>query len=447
MRKLVLIVFVLVAVVSLFAEEGEKKVVVGGRIMVEMLSENNLDFVEFEEATDTVPAYGNDLKVFGKARVDFFVKGIINKFAFAKFSTRLEGADGSKYIRFGSDKESGYYDDYNDEWISTTTNQLNDAMFKTQEAFVGLTNFKNFPVDINIGRKYYQYGTSNIIDNKLYGININAKFKGFFLNLNHHILEYHGALDTVEDYQNTSLLGLTFGQKNINGLGGAYAYFWLKGKNVLDYTDNKKTVLNSLSVFGLRYDGLLMNGMLKPYLEFALSGGSNGQDGDSESTVSGSLLDLGVVYDHNIPAGTIDAGFEFAVASGNDAKTDDEYEGFVGVQNGFREVGYSALRLDQGGIQMIQFGLGFTPTARKELRVGFTFHSFTDATENYKTEADKDLSGENMFNEIGLNSSCKIAKNSKLYFGWAMIMPNEDYQGEGRKTAGNAFWLGSQVKF
>ena len=429
MKKTYIIVVVLL-LVSSFLFAGDKKISMSGRVLMEMVKENNTsDFTAYDEEN---PSGTNDSQLYGDGRVDLKFKATINKIVTAYVSTRFEGkGSGDKWMNFGSD-ESGEGD------------QLKDAWPALQEAYVNIDNLFNSPLNMKMGRQGIGYGAGNIIDDKFDGLTLNLDMEKFYANLHFLIIDAYGNFETAEGDHNLTALSLNGGMNGVADMMDINAYFWRTAETVLDNEDSSETVTNAVNVIGARAEAGLMDGLLSPYFEFAIQSGGNGQG--EEISYSGMLLDIGTDLEKDLGSMTIDAMFEFFMASGDDMETNDEYEHFGLIDLSGREEGWFDQEVALEGNQMIKFGLGMTPASLEAFHAGLTFWMFNDNSSNYENEAGEEISGENMYNELGIDASYKITKKTKLYGGLSYIMPNEDYPGYG-EDAGTAMYFGTQVKW
>ncbi|MDD3051205.1 MAG: hypothetical protein PHR06_08665 [Candidatus Cloacimonetes bacterium] len=430
-KYLSLLAAIALVTTTLLAEDDYPKISVGGRVLMEMVSENNMDFTDFDDTTEE----GNDAKLFGHGRVDVKFKAELNKNIMGFVNTRFEGkGTGDKWMNFGKDK-TGDGDQFDDAW------------FALQEAYLQYKNLLNLPITLNMGRKDWNYGNSNILYKKLDGMMLGYNNQNIFVNY-HFIVKDNGVpFDTAEGDNSNFIWGLYGGMEKLADVVNVDAYFLRSAKKAIDAADSKEAVVDAKMVFGAKFDASLMDGMISPYLEFATQTGSNGQDGDDEMKYSGMLVDLGINFETEVNDKKLDAMVEFFMASGDDADTADENELFgLGIAD--REEGYNVLTVANNGYQMIKVGAGYTPI--KNLRTGFNFWMFNDNSKNI----DK-ASGENIYNEFSLDVTYKMYKNTKIYAGMAMLMPNKDYTGDYLENAdlnngedsGMALYFGTEVKW
>jgi len=437
MKKLFTIMAILGLMSSLFsADVTYPNISLKGRVLMEMVNENNLDFTDFDENTAT----GNDLKSYGHGRVDLKFKAELNQNLLAFVNTRFEGKStgGDKWMNWGSDG-------------SGTGDQLEDAVPVLQEAYVKFDEIFGIPVCLNMGRVDQSYGNQNIIYKKLDGLKLGYEQEKFFVNFHYAITENGDYFETAEGSSSKYVMGFYGGLTKLADMLNADLYLLASAKSAIDAEDETKTVGDAKVVFGTRLSADLMEEMITPYLEVAVMGGNNGQK--EEYKYSGMLFDIGADFATELNGMPIDAMLEFFMASGNDADSDDEDETFgLGIAD--REEGYNVIQIAKYAYQMIKFGAGICPI--EKLRTGFTFWMFNDNTKNYETPSGEKVSGENIYNELALNLDYSVTDNALIYLGMSYMMPNKDYYYydsengmyyKSGEDAGTAIYFGTEISW
>ncbi len=423
MRKITILLIV-VLTTALFAGEYPK-VDIHGRFLLEMDRENNMtDWTKFKDNNF------NDMTTFTTGRLDLNFDTAISENIMVKIHARAEGDGGSKWIMFNSD--SG--------------NKLKDAKFRIQQAYVQYDNLFIEGLSAHFGQKLWNYGGGNILGPADYVGGAALMFKRDNMWVDFQTInmdEFENAeYPNIEEDHAEKIFGVIGGLNKIADMTDFHAYFFRRGENV--EVANHKTECDAVNVFGARTDMTLMDGMVKPYFEFAMQMGANDA---VKIDYSGMLIDAGVKGDMDLGTMSVMPRFEFFYRTGDDVSTVDEIETFTGIGMGNVEVGYDAFNIhDTGdtGLMMINVGSDFVPAMCKKLTVGFDFWMFNDNTKEWKVGG-KDMSGENMYNEINLTASFDVHEKACLYTGWGIYMPNKDYvDGEDSATA---LWFGTEVKW
>ena len=475
MKKITLFVIVigLMAITSVLVA-GDKdypQFKFGGRIAIELVSENNMnDFTDYDygdlddDSTTPDESEGNDVTSYGRSRVDLNFKTMISENTCAVINTRFESATGNKWMTYGKNGPD----------------RLQDSEPKLQEAYIGFRKIFTEHVNGEIGRKVYKYGSGMVMSDKdkVDGWRLGGKFGKGYLNMHYIIRTYNeDNLANVDEPNQQWIWGINGGADKLIDMIDFNAYYWLQYEPEHSPDKADESVAKMMNIFGARGEADIMDGMLTPFMEFAFQFGVYEKGYVNESNeledyvFSGYLFDIGTGFEKEIGDMAIDANVEFLMLSGDDVNTNDENEGWQGIGLGNRELGYMeynvALPVFEGtddngddvelhrGLTMFALGGGITPI--DPLRIGLDFYMFNDNSSNAeatKDNKDVEISGENIWNEIDLSVDYKIDKKVTLYVLWGIVLPNGDYPYElddGEFSFGEdmatGFTFGAQVKW
>ena len=430
MRKITILLIVVLAT-SLFAGEFPK-VDIHGRFLLEMDYENNFDWTEFKDNDF------NDKNTYTQGRLDLTFDSKISEDIKVLIHTRVEGDSTSKWFRFNGDSD----------------NKLKDAKFKVQQAYVQYDNLFLEGFSMHLGQRLWNYGGGHILGAGDYvgGMAMMVKMDNIWFDFHAiNMCEFeNNEYNNIEEDHADKILGVIGGMNKVADMLDVQAYFFRRGENV-EVAGENKTECDARNILGFRGDAELMDGMLMPYLEFAMQMGANDV---TKQDYSGMLVDVGLNAKLDLGFGKLMPRAEIFMRTGDDNGSDDEIEAFRGIGLGNVEVGYNLYNIHsdldvvnyEHGLMMVNIGSDFTPEMCEKASVGFDFFMFNDNSTDYKDANNKEISGENMWNEFDIFASYQVHKKAKLYTGMAMLMPNKDYPGFGEDSA-MALWFGTEVKW